>query len=94
MTIYFTQKEVIRKIPSVPGKDNFVGKALDDLRELGKYSPPPTITPGSGRKQQVWNLSSTWLYSIVFSDGKEVTHTMFLEVAILLRFTFRLTLEL
>ena len=59
---------------SKPGDDKFLDKACDALRKLCDYSPPPTVTPGSGKKQQVKNLPSTWLYSFVLSDGEEVRH--------------------
>ena len=77
--------------PSRPGEDYFVDKACDNLRKLRDYSPPPTVTPGSGKKQQVSNLPSTWLYSFVLSNMEKKLHMMFLERKIL-RLSFTLLL--
>ena len=60
--------------PSRPGEDNFFGKACKALRDLCDYSPPPTVTLGSGRKQKVNNLRSTWLYSFLYSGEEELSH--------------------
>ena len=61
--------DTLSKFAVSPTRDlAFMDKTLTNLRYLSDYKPPKVVPEGSRKKQQVNNLSSTWLYSQLVVD--------------------------
>ena len=55
-------------------RNKFIESALNELRKISSYRPPPTLTNSSRNVQKFLNLSGTFLYSIVTVNGLETPH--------------------